>query len=216
MNLKDKALLILNGDTDIPDSEITDLSSTLIFPVDGGLHYAHRKSLVPEVLLGDFDSVRKKILDKYPDTEKIIYRSEKDQSDTELTLEHIRKKYKEISHIKVIGAYSETRIDHFLTNIQVFARFADVFTFELVDRRFRSLIFSGEVELENVVNDIVSIVSLTEKTVFESSEGLEYSLDGLVLESRSSRGLSNKIKTSRMKISIRDGVINLVFPAEYN
>ncbi|MCK9224488.1 MAG: thiamine diphosphokinase [Candidatus Muirbacterium halophilum] len=211
MNLKSNILIILNGEI-ISDIDLSFYSK--IFPVDGGGEYLKNYSIIPDIMIGDFDSISKNTLDyfKKNNTKIISYPSKKDYSDLELTLYYISENYNNIN-IDVIGCFSDTRIDHFLVNLEVFARFADKFTFNIIDKRFKQIISSKNINIECIKNVPISILSMSDKCIFEKSTGLEYNLKNITIERFSSKGLSNKTKTSRITVVIREGIFSIILPA---
>ena len=74
--------------------------------------------MIPDYILGDFDSIDKKVLEKYKTQKITIYelKPEKDFTDTEEAI-NLAIKLKS-SEFVIIGAIG-TRIDHVLANINV-------------------------------------------------------------------------------------------------
>ena len=94
-----------------------------IIAADSGLVGVEKAGLIPDLLLGDMDSLPDpSILDRYPDEKKRIWPVDKDFTDTELALSVMNEKG--IDEIILIGG-SGGRMDHFfalysLFNKQVF------------------------------------------------------------------------------------------------
>lgn len=90
-----------------------------LIAADGGLTFLYEAGLTPSCILGDFDSVDRRILEYYR-TEKQVpirtYNPKKDAADTEIAL---RTAIEEgASEICILGA-TGSRIDHVLANIQI-------------------------------------------------------------------------------------------------
>jgi thiamine pyrophosphokinase len=211
MNLKTDVLIILNGEI-ISDIDLSFYSH--VFPVDGGGDFLKDKNIIPEVMLGDFDSISSDTLEHFKknNTEIISFPSKKDFSDLQLTLEYISQRFNNIC-IDVVGCFSQTRIDHFLINLEVFAKFADRFTFNIIDKRFTQIISSKDLNINVATDKVISIISMSERCKFQKSKGLEYDLEDIVIERFSSKGLSNKTKTSRITSAIREGIFSIILPA---
>lgn len=98
-------------------------SHDFIIAADSGLVGAEKAGLIPDLLLGDMDSLPDpSMLDRYPDEKKRIWPVDKDFTDTELALSVMIEKG--IDEIILVGG-SGGRMDHFfalysLFNKQVF------------------------------------------------------------------------------------------------
>ncbi len=57
-----------------------------IVAVDRGLIYCKKLGITPGLIVGDFDSVPRKLLSEYDFVQKITLQSEKDETDLELRL----------------------------------------------------------------------------------------------------------------------------------
>ena len=84
-----------------------------IIAVDKGLSYTESLNLFPDLIVGDFDSVRNSILSGYDS--KIIrrYKPEKDDTDMEIAMKQAVIKNQPIDVLCATGG----RADHFLGNI---------------------------------------------------------------------------------------------------
>ncbi|WP_371805841.1 thiamine diphosphokinase [Candidatus Lokiarchaeum ossiferum] len=84
-----------------------------VFAVDKGLEICSTLNLPVKKIIGDFDSVDPKILDRYSSSLKYNYPKDKDQSDTEIAISiALKENYQEIFLLNADGA----RMDHFLFN----------------------------------------------------------------------------------------------------
>ena len=90
-----------------------------VIAVDGGLEAAKELGIIPDVIVGDFDTVRPEILSYYRKMEHIIWevhQPEKDDTDTELAIK--RALAMNCSHITLLGA-TGGRLDHMVGNIHL-------------------------------------------------------------------------------------------------
>ena len=107
---------------------VADYEPDYCIAADSGLVMADKLGLTVDLLLGDYDSVDKKIFEKYNgNTKTITYPCEKDYTDTHLALKKAIEKIKKLQdtskdstedEIAIIGA-TGTRYDHAFTNIFV-------------------------------------------------------------------------------------------------
>ena len=83
--------------------------------VDGGVRFFLKNKVIPDILIGDFDS-SPPLSEKYrSNVETIIHRREKDKTDAHLALELAMKRG--AKEIIICGAISVDEIDHTLGNI---------------------------------------------------------------------------------------------------
>ncbi len=90
-----------------------------VVAVDGGLEAAKELDIIPDVIVGDFDTVHPEILAYYRKMEHIIWevhQPEKDDTDTELAIK--RALAMNCSHITLLGA-TGGRLDHMVGNIHL-------------------------------------------------------------------------------------------------
>ncbi|HCQ89985.1 MAG TPA: thiamine diphosphokinase, partial [Clostridium sp.] len=88
-----------------------------IIAADSGANCLYKYRIIPKILLGDFDSIDKEVLNYFKDkTEILTVPSEKDFTDTELALNMaIDLKAEDIVFLGCTGS----RMDHFLGNLCV-------------------------------------------------------------------------------------------------
>ena len=87
-----------------------------IIAVDKGLETFDKINIMPDIIIGDFDSVKTEILKQYKNTEIISLNPEKDFTDTHMALKLAIEIGSE--KITIIGAIG-TRIDHTLANVHI-------------------------------------------------------------------------------------------------
>lgn len=107
--------IICSGE-DYTEKKITNYckKSDYIIAVDGGLKILDGLLIKPDLIMGDMDSIDKKILSKYDDIKKEIYPVEKDFTDSELAIKKaINLKSGNISVFAATGSY----FDHSIANI---------------------------------------------------------------------------------------------------
>lgn len=116
--MQDRILIVTNGD--LEENFIKKIISNydFIISVDGAYNTLYKLGIIPNIMIGDFDSINKDIFlksDEY-NIEKINLRSDKDFSDTASALDlAIERGYNNIDIIGGIG----TRWDHSLANINL-------------------------------------------------------------------------------------------------
>lgn len=182
-----------------------------IITADKGLLYAKELGITPDIILGDFDSCNKDIMEEFSTDEKIIAPCEKDDTDTGLAM----LKAKEIGaeEILLIGA-TGTRLDHVLGNLGqlVFAQKHGMKA-QIVDEHNR--IQALEAGKENIIaksSQFGKYVSLI--PVYEAKgvtlQGFKYLLDDYTLEFELSRGISNELAEEEASIFYKEGCLLMI------
>lgn len=179
-----------------------------VIAVDGGFASLAAAGCVPDLALGDFDS-----LGYVPEgVEVLVFPPEKDASDMELALGEAM--VRGADAVEVYGALGG-RLDHTLANLQLLASFAERgLTVTAVGER-ESVVFlvgPGELCLDAAGAGIVSVFSLTDVSMGVVEEGLKYGLDGVALTNRTSWGLSNELVGMPARIALESGTLAVFLP----
>ncbi|MBN1500152.1 MAG: thiamine diphosphokinase [Spirochaetes bacterium] len=171
--------------------------------VDGGIRHLAEMEIIPDVAIGDFDSLGGYDLRSFPDkTEIIQYPVEKNSTDMELALDYAINN--NADSITVIG-YNGTRTDHFLCNIFLLSKIPSGICVRLIDEKNFIYLADKEITLKSDKNSYISVLPLTPEVGIIKSEGLLYDLTGLKLSFGSSLSISNKTVSDSFSISIESG-----------
>ena len=164
------------------------LGTDFIICADRGYRHCKALGLVPDVLLGDFDSLDIPLPEGI---ERHTYPAEKDETDLQLAIDFaIKKGFKEIYCIGVFGG----RCDHFLGNIGLMKWAKDRganLVFE--DSDTYMFLLSGEVTLSKRENHYLSLIPFFEDATV-SLKGTKYAAEEAVLRVGDTLGISNEIK----------------------
>lgn len=192
--------IVLNGE--IPHN----IECDFLVCADGGYDYLAEQGIVPNILIGDMDSIKSKVnidIKKYP--------CEKNETDGELALNYlIDKGFKDIV---IYGAFGG-RPDHefgnyclmykaFLQGIKVSCR-SDKYTAYITDKPFN---------LKKTKNKTVSLVPFIDWIHINSCKGLKYPMDNLTISKASTIGISNIALEDEIFIDIESGAA-LIFVIE--
>ena len=179
-----------------------------VIAVDGGFASLEAAGCVPDLALGDFDS-----LGFVPEGVPVkLFPAEKDASDMELALEEALTCG--AGTVEVYGALGG-RLDHTLANLSLLASFAErgLDVMAVGEReRIALLVGPGELLVEAADEGIVSVFSLTDASTGVVEEGLKYGLDGATLTNRTSWGLSNELVGTAARISVESGTLAVFLP----
>ena len=139
-----------------------------IICADSGYDTAISLSLIPDIIIGDMDSVKSRDID----LEKIIYPSKKDKTDSEIILEYAREKgFNKLFLFGFLG----TRFDHTIANLSIVFDYSDL-DILIVDDYNEIKILDKENKIKGKKGDIVSIIPFGEDILKITTKGLEYPL----------------------------------------
>lgn len=205
-------VLILTGgsvNTSFAAEYIRQWNPDKVITADKGLFYAKQLEITPDIILGDFDSCDKRIMQEFSTDEKIIAPCEKDDTDTGLAM----LKAKEIGadEILLIGA-TGTRLDHVLGNIGqlVFAQKHGMKA-QIVDENNRIQVLEQEhvISKDDQFGKYVSFVPVYEAKGVTLT-GFKYPLDDHTLVFHETLAISNELKEAQGRISHKEGCLLMI------
>ncbi|MCX7884345.1 MAG: thiamine diphosphokinase [Caloramator sp.] len=177
----------------------------IIICADGGAEYAYKCGIIPDYLIGDFDSIDSNILNYYYTKRVKIdkYPKNKDYTDTELCVyKAINEGCKEICIFAGIGS----RIDHSLGNIGLLHIIKSSGAEGYIISENESIyLCSNVLNLKGKKGDIVSIIPFGGDANNITTEGLLYSLNNSNIKLGCPIGISNVMTDEECKIKIVSG-----------
>lgn len=210
-----KAVIVAGGRLTFgPRVRATLASADLIIAADSGLAHCMAQDITPDLVIGDFDSTPRELLDdaRSRGWEIRTHPEEKDATDGELALhEALAQGAREIVLLGVLEG--DDRVDHALGNVLLLAlpdtvgrsvRLLDEMREAYLVRGRELVTFSGE------RGDIVSLLPLTETAAGVTTWGLKYDMSGVSLRMGSTRGVSNELVWREGQVGIATGML-LVF-----
>lgn len=204
-----RSIVFTGGNIDLEFVRKQEISgSDKIICADRGLETVHCLGLVPDVLVGDFDSVDPEILAFYEGREEVHimrYRPEKDDTDTELAL-HMAMEQKP-DEILVFGAFG-TRLDHTLANIgllsQALGRGIPTY---LCDSHNKICMIKDRycILRERAFGDYITLLPFGGNAGGVTLRGFRYPLTDAVMYAGSSLGVSNELTGEQGVIEVKTG-----------
>jgi thiamine pyrophosphokinase len=171
----------------------------LLIAADGGTRIAQQFNLVPDVIVGDFDSYRP----TGNEESEMIHDPGQETNDLEKALSIALQKGAE--HVIVFGATGK-RLDHTLKNLSVLKQF---------DSKFKSLIFKdtysdilliqSPFRTELPKGTSVSLFPLSGKVEGITTKGLLYQLNNETLQNGVRDGSSNRTVKKELEIEFKKG-----------
>lgn len=206
-----KVLILTGGsvNVDFASEYIRKWNPDQIITADKGLLYAKQLGITPDIILGDFDSCNKNIMEEFSTDEKIIAPCEKDDTDTGLAM--IKAKEIGADEILLIGA-TGTRLDHVLGNIGqlVFAQ-RNGMKAQIVDEhnRIQALESESVISKNDQFGKYVSLIPIYQASGV-TLHGFKYPLNDDTLVFHESWGISNELVKEEGKISFKEGCLLMI------
>ncbi|NLK70459.1 MAG: thiamine diphosphokinase [Clostridiales bacterium] len=185
--------------------EISD--DSYVICADAGYLHAKRLGIVPDCIIGDFDTFGGEIP---KNIEVIRYRAEKDDTDTMLAVKlALEKGYTDICIYGALGG----RFDHTIANVQTLqyiynhGRNGRIIS----DNDYIMLQGSGTRTYSRREGYYFSLLSISDKTDGITTEGLKYNLKNATLTSDFPLGVSNQILNEFATITVKNGLLLVIF-----
>lgn len=181
----------------------------LVFGVDHGMDYLLAAELIPDLILGDFDSCDPMILEGYRSDgiEVLEYPSKKNMTDTQLAI--VIAIERGAKAVTLMGA-SGTRMDHTLGNIVSVAAYCDQLRIELIDAHNKMFYVRADCSIKKEAYTYVSLLPLTEVVEGVRFTGVEYPLWDVTLKMNDSLGISNEIIDETGELSLKKGLLLVI------
>jgi len=202
------AIIVGNGDPPSASlfSHLMSNSPTLIC-ADGGLKTVLNFGVVPDVVVGDLDSIEISDLDRVPDER--VFKVDADNTSTDLQ--------KALKHAIKIGikvatllGFTGRRSDHVLWNLGLLRTFGDLIALRMVDDYGETRLVKGIVRFRAEIGQKVSLSPLDEPVTGIVTRGLRFALRNESLELGVRDGISNEVVQNPVEIVVRQGSL-LVF-----
>ncbi|ACL69760.1 thiamine diphosphokinase [Halothermothrix orenii] len=186
----------------------------LVIGADGGALLLKKINVIPDLVIGDFDSLTESELNFFKKQGVTIrkYPVEKDETDGELALNYcIEKGYGIVYFIGALGG----RVDQQLANI---------FLLEMANRYGVKAIVKEPDEEIGLINDRLlirdkqgarfSILPLDDRVSGVSLKGFKYPLKNAILNRYKTRGISNKIVENKATVKVEKGLLMYIISEE--
>ena len=196
-----RCLIIAGGDY----APIGPVGEDFVLACDRGLAYAQREGIVPDLILGDFDSYRGTLPEGIP---VLRYPVEKDDTDAMLAVRWAADNG--FDAIRLACCFGG-RLDHLLSNIQTMYLAAKLgMEAEALDERSELRVLRpGTYRLPYRAGWSLSLLALTEKVWGLSIRGTKYEVRNVTLQNPTTLGQSNAF-VSDAEISFSSGILAVV------
>ncbi len=188
-------------------------SGVKVIAADAGMEFLYRNRIVPDVIVGDFDSVGSEAFSWFDNQEGVDWRRlnpKKDDTDTEAAVRAAIELGAE--RITILGG-TGSRLDHVLGNIELLGiGLKQGVPMELVDanNRIRMTDKSLTIRREEQFGHYVSLIPYTAQVEHVTLRGMKYPLFDYCLKGFCTIGISNEITAPKAEILFEGGILLVV------
>ena len=211
--MEKKYVIFLNGEYKYSQEFMNKLVSenTVCFCADGGANFAFKYGKMPEVIVGDLDSIEKGVLEYYEKKNVLMkkFPKDKDFTDFELILEEISKIEKNRNYLKkifVVGGLGK-RIDMTLSNLFMMEKYKNLVFLQENEQIFyveKPFVLKNKKECE------FSIIPISEKVEKLTLKGFKFETDKIDVKRESSRLVSNVILENEASVEFENGKLIII------
>ncbi len=209
--MSSRAVIFANGS--LPDLEA---ARSLVRPgdaliaADGGTRHCLALGLMPDIILGDFDSIPPDVRDSCAGAGVRIlqYPRDKNETDLELALDFaVGQEYSQIIILAALGG----RLDHTLGNLSLLTNLQLV----PIDVRFddgveEAFFVRGQARIQGKSGDLVSLIPWGMDVYGVHTLDLRWPLNGDILRACQTRGISNELLGETAAVRIESGLLLVV------
>jgi thiamine pyrophosphokinase len=185
-----------------------------LIAADSGANCLYEYNIVPDLLLGDFDSIDKKVLDYFKKSNCTIdiYPTEKDFTDTEIAVKKaLSMKPSEIVFLGCTGS----RVDHLLGNIGMLKTcMQNGVSAYIKDGNNKIRLINASTSLKGTVGEIFSLQAYGDEVVGLTIEGAKYSLNNYNLKMGESITISNEFAENIVELKFKSGTLMIILSSD--
>lgn len=203
-----KCIILANGQ---PPSKsvikhLIGIQYSTIICADGGANTAFKYNLIPDIIIGDLDSISQSTYEYFKDKCTIIKINRQNDTDVEKCLKYAIKK--RFTDTFLLGATGD-RLDHSFCNLGIVLKYFDKINISIVHQKSLLRTYSGNATLKTIPNEIISLYGISSKTKI-SSEGLKYPLKNIALPFGEKESTSNVALKDNVHLKITNGKVFVI------
>lgn len=210
-----KILLISGGSMEdvFAKKWMSEYEPDYIIAADSGMEFLYRIGQKPDMIIGDFDSVRPQVLAYFKEQDGIVFKElnpVKDDTDTEFAIRQALILGTE--EITILGG-TGNRIDHVLGNVSLLGiGLRERVRMQMLDghNRIRMIDKPVRIKKEEQFGTYVSLLPYSSRISHLFLKGFKYPLEDFTMEPFSSIGISNEIIEQEAEILFEDGILLVI------
>ncbi len=209
--INDTALLILNGELDFDKEKIREKIEKYkigkIIAVDGGANKARNLELLPDIIIGDLDSITDKNKDYFRqnNVELLKFPVEKDQTDSEIAVDYcLKNDIKKIFLMAALGG----RVDQQLANLNLLEYITELnLEAKIISEKTEIALIKSSQKFIDKKGYRLSLIPQNKIVKGVSIKGCKYNLLKHDIKRSESRGISNIIENDQAEVTIESGLL---------
>ncbi len=200
-----KALIIANG-IPPPQNLLRKVvaNAHLVLCADGGANIARSMGIMPDIILGDLDSITAATRKKYAKIQTLLV-EDQHSTDLEKAIRYCLRH--SIDSIDVVAA-TGGRVDHMIGNLWCFKRFGKKIEMKFIDGKGEISLIKGKTRFKTRKGEKLSLIPL-DRCHGITTSNLKYKLKDEVLELGRREGISNEATGSSASIEVKHGTLLL-------
>ncbi len=202
-----RIIIFANGDLpDLEKARALLYEGDYIIAADGGTRHILALGMMPNLLIGDLDSVTKEEIEKIQqnNVEIILFPRDKNETDLELAIQHALTLNPE--QVIIAGALGG-RLDQTLGNI---ALISASFILRLDDGIEEVFFCHNNCEIKGKSGDIVSLIPWQGEVAGIVTTGLKWPLQSETLYPQKTQGISNEMLGDIASVKIKSGLLLII------
>ena len=173
-----------------------------LFCADGGAESALKLKIIPQYIIGDFDSINPETLNYFKNKSVLIKIKRQNDTDVEKCLKTaINKNFEEVILLGAAGS----RLDHTFCNLGIVLKFFNRIKIQIVHQKSVLSAYSGDVKFNTIPGEIISVYGFNRRTTI-TSWGLKYPLKNSPLPFGERESTSNVALKEEIRLKIKGGI----------
>lgn len=187
-------------------------SDAFIIAADGGVRIATTYDVVPDIIIGDMDSVDEETLQHLEASGTHIQRYPEEKNETDLELALAYAVDQGATWIRIIGGIGG-RFDQMLANVYLLAlpQLENCDVAIVAEKQSMCLLREGENNVDGQAGDTISLIPISGDVCGITTHGLKYALNDDTLLFGPARGISNVMLQDTVTITIDKGYLLCVY-----
>jgi len=201
-------IIIANGDQPSKQSIIflNRYGIKTIIAADGGANSCFKFGIVPDFIIGDFDSIEPQILSYFEHKTKLVKYIRQNDTDVEKALKFaVKRKFKTVY---LLGGTGD-RLDHTICNLGIVIKFFPKVRIIMIHGKTILFPYGEDAILKTTPAETISLYAFNSNTRITST-GLKYRLHNSSLKFGEKESTSNVAIGDKVKLSISGGIVFVI------
>lgn len=203
-----KCIIIANGKSPLKKtvSYFYKQGFSTIICADGGANSAKKLNIIPDYIIGDFDSITEETRKYFSGKSKYIQYNRQNDTDVEKCLKYaVKNNFEEVVLLGVTG----DRLDHTICNLGIVIKFFYKIKIYLAAESSFLTASKETIKFDSLKGETISIYAFDKNTTI-TSYGLKYKLNKAKLPFGVRESTSNVSTSNKVMLTIRNGIVFII------